>query len=77
MGNIYTSKRMEEKDLGVMFTDHFSLEKHLKKVGKTQSIEEYKSSIANMNEDMIRKIILMSTMIHPKLNCVAVVWSSS
>ena len=75
MVNTFINKRMEEKDLGVTFTESLSPEKHIKKVtGDTYNLlRNIRDAFAYLDEDMMRKIFV--TLIRPKLEYAVVVWS--
>ena len=75
MGNTFISRRTEEKDLGVTFTESLSPEKHLNKIiGETYNLlRNIRVAFTYLDEDMIRKIFV--TLIQPKLEYAAVVWS--
>ena len=75
MGNTFISRRTEEKDLGVWFAESLSPEKHINKVvGETYNLlRNIRIAFAYLDEDMMRKIFV--TLIRPKLEYAAVVWS--
>ena len=75
MGNTFIRRRTEEEDLGVMYAESLSPEKHLNKVlGETYNLlRNIRVAFAYLDEDMIRMIFV--TLIHPKLEYAAVGWS--
>ena len=75
LGNTVISKRKEEKDLGVTFTETLSPGIHINKiVGEAfHLLKNIRVAFAYLDEDMMKKIIV--TMIRPRLEYAAIVWS--
>ena len=77
MGNDVIKRSMSEKDLGIIVSDNLSPEKHINKiVGETYNLlRNIRVAFTYMDEDMVRKLIV--SMIRPKLEYAATVWSPS
>ena len=77
MGDAIISRESEEKDLGVFIQDNLSPEKHINKIfGDTfRTLRNIEVAFHYMDKDMLKKIF--TTMIRPKLEYAAVVWSPS
>ena len=75
LGNAVISKRTEEKDLGITFTENLSPGMHINKiVGEAFNLlRNIRVASAYLDDDMMRKIIV--TMIRPRLEHAAIVWS--
>ena len=75
LGEANIQKRNTEKDLGVIVMDNMSLRKHVNKiVGETYNLlKNIKVAFSYTDEDVMKTIIV--TIIHPRLECAAVVWS--
>ena len=75
MGNENLKEVQEEKDLGVTFQDTLSPENHIGRLfGQAyRMLQNVKTAFHYMDKDMMKKIIV--TMIRPKLEYAAVVWS--
>lgn len=75
MGNEELKIKTEEKDLGVIVTDRLSPQVHIKKIaGETYHlVRRIRTAFRYLDEDMIKQ--LMVTMIRPRLEYAAVVWS--
>ena len=75
MGNDIISRVNEEKDLGILIQDNLSPEKHIDKIfGDTyRMLRNIRVAFYFLDKEMMRKIIM--TMIRPKLEYAAIVWS--
>ena len=69
--------KSEERDLGVIVTDKMSPEVHIRRrTGETYNlVRSIRAAFHYLDEEMIRKLI--TTMIRPRLEYAAVVWSPS
>ena len=67
--------KMEEKDLGVTVTDKLNFGKHINCItGETYNIiRNIKVAFTHLDEDMMKKLI--TSMIRPRLEYAALVWS--
>ena len=71
-------KKVEfEKDLGVVITNYMTPDKQINKIiGETYNLlRSIKVAFAYMDEEMVKKILI--TMIRPKLEYAAILWSPS
>lgn len=77
MGNDVIKRTTSEKDLGVTISNNLSPEKHINKiVGETYNLlRNIRVAFTYMDEDMVRKFIV--SMIRPRLEYAATVWSPS
>ena len=77
LGDEEVKKVEYEKDLGVVITNNMSPDKHINKViGETYSlIRSIKVAFAYMDGEMVKKILV--SMIRPKLEYAATLWSPS
>ncbi len=68
-------KKTEERDLGVTITDKLSFGKHINRIsGKTHNlIRNIKAAFTYIDEEMVKKLI--ASMIRPRLEYAALVWS--
>ena len=75
MGEEVITKGREEKDLGVIIQDTLSPERHISGIfGSTyRMLSNIRIAFGYMDKDMMRKIL--TTMVHPRLEYAAVVWS--
>ena len=75
MGNDKISRVNEEKDIGILIQDNLSPEKHIDKIfGDTyRMLRNIRVAFYFLDKEMMRKIIM--TMIRPKLEYAAIVWS--
>ena len=75
LGNTQLSKTKQEKDLGVIIQDNLTPERHINKItGEAYNlIRNIKAAFTYMDEEMMKKLIV--SMIRPKLEYAAVVWS--
>ena len=70
-------KKKEEKDLGATIMDNMSPKKHSYKIiGETDNLlRNIRVTFTSVDEDMIKKLI--TTLVRPRLDYVATIWSSS
>ena len=75
MGEEVITKRREEKDVGVIIQDTLSLERHISGIfGSTyRMLSNIRVAFCYMDKDMMRKSL--TTMVRPRLEYAAVVWS--
>ena len=75
IGRETITKSADEKDLGVTIQDSLSPEKHINRIfGNTYSmLVNIRVAFTYMDKEMMRKII--STLVRPKLEYAAIVWS--
>ena len=75
MGSEILKKSKEEEDLGVTFTESLTPDKHINKItGEVMNLlRRIKMSFTYMDVEMMR--ILISSLIRPRLEYAAVVWS--
>ena len=75
MGNEELKIKTEEKDLGVTVTERLSPEVHVRKIaGEAYNlVRSIRTAFRYLDEDMIKRLII--TMIRPRLEYAAVVWS--
>ena len=75
IGNEVISKKREEKDLGVIVQDNLSPEKHISRIigGAYGLLTNMRVAFNYMDEEMLRELIV--SMIRPRLEYAAVVWS--
>ncbi len=75
LGNESISKARKEKDLGIIISDDLSPEHHINKItGEAYSVlTRNRIALNYLDEEMLRKII--ETVIRPRLEYAAVVWS--
>ena len=75
MGGVNILKSNEEKDLGVMIQDTLSPEKHINNIfGSTYSLlANIRVAFNHLDKEMMKKII--TSIVRPKLEYAAVVWS--
>ncbi len=68
-------KKTDEKDLGVTITDKLAFGKHINRItGETYNlIRNIKAAFTNLDEEMVKKLI--TSMIRPRLEYGALVWS--
>ena len=76
MGNEQIKKTNVEKDLVVLITDNLSPEKHINKIPGDiyQLLRNIRMAFKYLDEAMIKKLI--ASLIQPKLEYVAVIWST-
>ncbi len=69
-------KKTEEKDLGVTITDKLAFGKHINGItGETYNLlRNIKATFTYLDEEMVKKLI--TSMIRPRLEYAALVWSS-
>ena len=75
MGNEWMNKTIVEKDLGVLITDNLSPDKHINKItGDTYHLlRNIRMAFKYLDEEVINKLI--TSLIRPKLEYEAVIWS--
>ena len=75
MGDAVILRESEEKDLGVYIQDNLSPEKHINKIfgDAFKTLRNMGAAFHYMDKEMMKKIF--TTMIRPKLEYAAVVWS--
>ena len=75
LNNEKIMKRTEEKDLGVVVTDNLNFGKHINKItGETYNlVRNIKVAFTYLDEEMVKKLV--TTMIRPRLEYAALVWS--
>ena len=75
IGNNYISKTNKEKDLGIIVTDNLSPEEHINKItGETYGLlTRMRIALSYIDEEMLKKVI--ESIIRPRLEYAAVVWS--
>jgi len=75
LGQDHITKATEEKDLGVIIQDNLSPDKHINKiVRETYSLlKNIRVAFHYLDEEMVKKLIV--SMIRPRLEYAAVVWS--
>ena len=77
MGNNIIKKTKEEKDLGVNIMDNLSPEKHVNRItAETYNLlRNIRVAFIYVDEEMIKKLV--TTLIRPRLEYAAAVWSPS
>ena len=75
LNNERIMKRTEEKDLGVTVADNLSFGKHINKItGETYNlVKNIRTAFTYIDEEMVKKLI--TSMIRPRLEYAALVWS--
>ena len=75
LGSTQLSKTKQEKDLGVTIQDNLTPDRHINKItGEAYNlIRSIKAAFTYLDEEMMKKLIV--SMIQPKLEYAAVVWS--
>ena len=76
MGNEWIDKTNVKKDLGVWIIDNFSPEKHINKItgdSTYQLLRNIRMAFKYLDEEMINKLI--TSLLQPKLEYTAVIWS--
>ena len=75
IGNEAINKKKEEKDLGVIVQDNLSPEKHINKIigSAYRLLTNMRVAFNYMDEEMLRELIV--SMIRPRMEYAAVVWS--
>ena len=75
LGDEIINKRTEEKDLGVTISNNLTFEKHVSKfTGETYNLlRNIQLAFSDIDEDMIKKLI--TSMIRPRLEYAALLWS--
>ena len=75
LGSTQLSKTKQEKDLGVTIQENLTPDRHINKItGEAYNIiRRIKAAFTYLDEEMMKKLIV--SMIRPKLEYAAVVWS--
>ncbi len=75
MEGVKLKKSKEEVDLGVIVTENFTTDRHIDKITgeRMNLLKRIRMAFSYLDEGMIKKLLI--SMIRPRLEYVAVVWS--